>query len=98
MHSISMFVEDFGHEAFLTPLVERLAKEAEIDVDVKIYSARGGRGVVLAELGQFGKDVRSGELRMPDRLIVALDANCKGFIRKREEINSALESLSEIAL
>lgn len=34
MFRISLFAEDFGHEAFLIPLIERIARENGVSVTV----------------------------------------------------------------
>ena len=39
---IDLFAEDRAHEAFLCPLLERLARETEKEVSVRVRSARGG--------------------------------------------------------
>jgi len=98
MHSIGLFAEDVGHEAFLRPLIERLAASHGVDIILRTYSARGGRGKVITELGQFAKHIRAGDVDMPDALVVAIDANCKGYAERKDQIDAALGDLSSLAV
>ena len=53
MRRVALFVEDFGHEEFITAWVQRFSRETGVPVDLLPYSVRGGHGRVLQELGQF---------------------------------------------
>lgn len=87
MRKITLFVEDFGHEAFLTALLYRLASEYGIAVAVRAYSVRGGHGRVIAELRQYIRDVQRGLQDPLDVLIVCTDGNCKGYTERKQEID-----------
>ena len=52
MRKVNLFVEDFGHEAFLKALVEKVAHQYQVEVEVRPYSVRGGHGKALTELRQ----------------------------------------------
>jgi hypothetical protein len=93
MIEISLFVEDFGHEEFLTALTERLAAEAGTGVRIRPRSVRGGRGKVLTEVGQYIVDIEKGREPMPDLLVVATDANCQGYTSRKKEIEKVAASL-----
>jgi hypothetical protein len=89
MPSISLFVEDLGHEAFLRALLERMARECDVDIEIRPRSVRGGHGKVISELQQYIRDLNQGYESLPDLLVVAKDANCKGFVESRREIDTA---------
>src|SRR6185369_9954257 len=86
MIEISLFVEDFGHEEFLTALIERLAAETGTEIRIRARSVRGGRGRVLTELGQYLVDIEKRREPTPDLLVVATDANCEGYTTRKKEI------------
>lgn len=95
MLSISLFVEDFGHEEFLRALIERIAREQEISVVIHPRSVRGGRGKVLSELDQYVTDIERGREPLPDLLVVATDANCKGYGSRKREVEEVASRLEE---
>ncbi len=37
MHNVNLFVEDFGHEAFIKAIVTRFANEYEVEILIKSY-------------------------------------------------------------
>ena len=79
MHEIMLFCEDYAHEAVLTPLIQRLASAASIDVRIVPRSVRGGYGKALAELTGLCKEIERSPQRAPHGLVVATDANCVGL-------------------
>lgn len=86
--TISLFVEDLGHERLLRALVNRTATEAGVAVKQQVVSAKGGHGRVLTELKLFQRMASSGQ---SDLLLVAIDANCKGWNGARTEIESLID-------
>lgn len=95
MLSISLFVEDFGHEEFLVALIGRIAREQDVQIAVHPRSVRGGRGKVLSELSQYVTDIDRGREYLPDLLIVATDANCKGYGSRKREVEEVVSSLEQ---
>ena len=83
---VDVFAEDAAHEAFLVPLIKRLAVEKDMCSEVRVRSAVGGHGRALTELDLFGRLVLSGRLRMPDLIVVCIDANCKKYDQARKDI------------
>lgn len=84
--SLDLFAEDRGHEEFISHLVRRIASEESCKASVRVISARGGHGRALAEWRMYPRVLaRTGTAR-PDLIIVAIDANCKGWNAKRTEI------------
>lgn len=71
--AVDVFVEDRAHEAFLVPLVLRIAREEEVPVSPRVRSARGGHARAIAELKLYQDLVTKGAAGTPfsDRLVVA---------------------------
>jgi hypothetical protein len=93
MRKISLFAEDYGHEVFLSPLLERLAEEYAVQIGITPYSVRGGFGKVIENLGDYVRDIMSYQQDMPDLIIVATDANCTGFENRRKLIQKAVKPI-----
>jgi hypothetical protein len=85
--TISMFVEDLGHERILRALVQRMAVQEGIEVEPRVVSAKGGHGRVFQELKLFQR-ASSGD---GDLLLVAIDANCKGWNATRTRMESHID-------
>ncbi|MDD4932928.1 MAG: hypothetical protein PHO89_05605 [Methylacidiphilaceae bacterium] len=84
---VDLFAEDRAHEELLAPLIRRIAEEERIPVEIKIRSARGGRGRALEELKLYQRSLAlSSAETSPDLLVVAIDGNCVSAARKRQEI------------
>lgn len=94
MHEIAVFVEDFAHEQFLSTLIHRLAEEFEISVKLEWRNTRRGHGAVVRELKLFLRDLQLGRGGFPDLVVVATDANCKGFNERRNEMTDSLGKVS----
>ena len=89
MRNVALFVEDFAHETFLKAIVQRMGDDHSIEVAFQPYSVRGGAGKVVSELRQFIRDLRVGRKALPDMLIVGRDANCQGYLKRRQELEPA---------
>jgi hypothetical protein len=85
MRRISLFAEDYGHEAFLRPLLDRLADEYGVPTTVQPFSVRGGHGKVAEELREYVTDLMAYKQNLPDVVLVATDANCLGFSQRRKQ-------------
>jgi len=87
---IDLFAEDSAHEAFLRPLIERIAREEGRGVRVRTISARGGHGRAVSEFVTYQRsDVRRVAGEVGDLVVVAIDANCAKLAAKRKEIAQA---------
>ncbi|NOQ45892.1 MAG: DUF4276 family protein [Desulfobulbaceae bacterium] len=86
MRKISMFVEDQAHYEFLNALLQRLARESGLEIKLGWQNARGGHGKVIRELKQYLRDLYRGSSGLPDLVIVATDANCKGLNVRTKEV------------
>jgi hypothetical protein len=86
MREIALFVEDYAHKEFLAALLQRLAQESGVDLRLDWRNARRGHGAVVNELKQFLRDLIRGRDSMPDLIVVATDANCKGLVERLRQI------------
>lgn len=90
MRNIALFVEDHGHHVFVEGVVKRLAQTYSVQVQCKEVSVRGGYGKVTEELAQFVRDITRERVSLPDLLIVATDANCRGFNERKKELDAKI--------
>ena len=94
MRSLAIFVEDYGHQAVLKVLIERVAAEFGQAIDPIWRNTREGHGAVVRELKQFLRDLQRGTGSFPDLIVVATDGNCKGFAQRRKEITDLTDRTS----
>lgn len=88
---VQLFAEDTGHERFLTALIQRLARDQQTRVRVSIGSARGGHGRALTELRIFRRAITIDPRMGTDILVIAIDANCRGWAAKRKEVGAEID-------
>lgn len=88
---VDLFVEDVAHEVFVGALVDRIAREEQIQARVQARSARGGHPRAIAEFRTYQMLAERGALadRVPDLIVVVIDGNCSSARKKREEIRKA---------
>lgn len=98
MREIFVFAEDAGHEQFLRSLLMRLSAKYNTDIKITLRNVRGGHGRVVSELEQFIRDLRRSRDSLPDLLVVATDGNCKGYQRRKQELDAIAASLGEFVL
>ena len=94
MPEIALFVEDYAHQLFLDALISRLAKEYDIKVQLDWRNVRRGHGKVILELKQYLRDLQRDQAGLPDLVVVATDANCKGMNERLKEIGSVTGSIA----
>lgn len=97
-HNVYLFGEDYGHETFLEALIKRLAQEHQVNVRIRIFSARGGHGKVITELKQFVRDLQRDKENLPDLLVVAIDTNCRKLVECRKEIGEVTQDIKELVI
>lgn len=95
MRKVSFFGEDEGHRAFLVPLIERIAAECHVQIAVREYSVRGGFGKVENELAEYVRELLRFEEELPDLVVVATDADCSGFQRRRQKLHATTEQIKD---
>ena len=84
--SLLYFLEDIAHEKFLPALVTRIAQDRGIEpslLEHNVRNATGGKGRALAEFSQFLRESQGLQCHI---LIVAIDANCQSYQKRRKEI------------
>jgi hypothetical protein len=86
MVDLLLLAEDDAQENFVGTLVRRIAEDAGIPLNLRIRSALGGFGKVLEELQNLAKACERGAESVPDLVVVAVDANCKGTNERRAEV------------
>jgi hypothetical protein len=93
MHKVDLFAEDQAHELFVSALVRRVIAEEGGKAQVQVRSAVGGHGRALTELKTYQRAIRKGAvgLEPPDLVVVAIDANCKGLVDARNDIQAAID-------
>ncbi|MBK7900376.1 MAG: DUF4276 family protein [Azonexus sp.] len=91
MRDIALFVEDQAHKEFLAALLQRLAGEAGVEIRMDWRNARRGHGAVVTELKQYFRDLMRGRDRLPDLIVVATDANCKGLVERLRQVNAVTD-------
>ena len=84
--NIALFVEDYAHQQVIGALVQKVTSEWGINARLDWRSAVGGHGKVITELKVFIRDLERQGSPRPELIIVATDANCKGFNERRKEI------------
>lgn len=94
MRDVLLFVEDYAHKAFLAALLQRLAAEYGIGIRLDWRNARRGHGAVVGELKQFLRDLQRGQERLPDLLVVATDANCKGLMERLRQVTGVTDKVA----
>jgi hypothetical protein len=95
MRSISLFAEDFGHEAVLVPMIGRIAAKYGVEAKVRPVSVRGGFPRVAAELEEYVRALLTYRESLPDLVVVATDANCQGFRARRESLQETVRLIED---
>jgi hypothetical protein len=88
--AVDLFVEDRGHEELVRALLDRLAREEQKTIAIRVRAASGGHGRVLDELDLYQKLMERGVTSTGQLLVVAVDANCQQPARKRAEVRDRL--------
>lgn len=87
MRKIALFVEDDAHRQVIGTLTQRLAKERQVDISLDWRNATRGHGKVIQEFKDYLRDVKKQGEPLPDLIIAATDANCKGWKERVKGIN-----------
>lgn len=97
MCKVYLFVEDNGHESFITALVRRIARQHRVRVSIEPFSVRGGHPEAIDELAEFIRDLRLGRKNLPDLLIAGIDSNCEGFNHVFGEVSRKTEEYKDFS-
>jgi len=98
MRNIIFFVEDYGHETFIRALVQRFSQERRVNTRITSRSVRGGHGKAVSELKTYLRALENGKENVPDLLVVATDANCKGYTERKREIDEVNGRFKDITI
>lgn len=90
---VHLFAEDRAHEEFVKAVLQRLGREAGIEIDLRPQSVRGGHGRTLSEFKEYQKALteQGVGLAMPDLVVVVIDTNCRKHAAAHREIADAVE-------
>ncbi len=91
MHEIALFVEDHAHQLFLEALITKLAREYGFQYQADWRNVRRGYGAVVNEFKQYLHDLQRDRAELPDLVVVATDANCKGINVRLKELRGVTE-------
>jgi hypothetical protein len=89
---VDVFGEDKAHEAIVKPIVQRCAADSSLVASVEIRSARGGHPRVANELRTYQRFIETGVVKAPDILVVAVDANERGFAETKNYVTKQIAS------
>lgn len=90
MPNVLVFGEDYAHEVVLRTLLDRMAAQHQIVIDVQVRSATRGHGHMIDELKAFIKELQRGRAALPDLFLVARDANCLGYTDRVKEVTEVV--------
>ncbi|MGB0561427.1 MAG: hypothetical protein ACPGVO_06450 [Spirulinaceae cyanobacterium] len=86
-----LFLEDIGHEDFIISLLKRIESEFNVELEIIPRNVRGGCGKMISELKQFLRDLERSKDILPDLIVVARDANCKGVAARERELDDVVK-------
>ena len=86
MFEIVLFGEDRAHERVVGALLQRLAKDEQVAISPEWRQAYGGHGRMRQELNDYLRALHRRREPLPDLIVAATDANCKGLNARTSEI------------
>jgi hypothetical protein len=98
MREVLIFAEDAGHESVLVPLIQRFASAYGIEVAITLRNTRGGHGRALTELSRYIRALRRSRADLPDLVVVAIDGNCRGYARRKQEIDEIVGEIADFVV
>jgi hypothetical protein len=88
---VGLFVEDRGHAAFVEALVKRIGREGGRSLNLRVITGQCGHGRALDEFKLYQRSVIRSITGTPDFVVVAVDANCKGWNQAKAAILDSVE-------
>ena len=95
MIDLHLFAEDVGHEIVVGELIRQISATSGSAVRVHPRSVRGGYGRTIAAVREYAREIDEKSQPMPDVLVVAADANCRGYAERLRAIREAVGHLSD---
>lgn len=86
MHNVALFVEDYAHQQVIGAVVKKLADESDLTLNLQWRSSVKGYGRVVSEFDQYLRDLEGLVETSANLIVVATDANCKGFHERAKEL------------
>lgn len=94
-----LLAEDSAQEKFVATLVRRIADDAGTKLTLHLRSRLRGYGGVLDALDKLASDYARGRIFLPDFIVVAVDANCRGVNATRAAVLAAAgDTLTRLAV
>lgn len=90
--TIALALEDRAHETIILAVLARIFSDEGEDLhdwELAVLSNRGGDSLKRAY--DYAKSCKNPE-QAPDLLVIASDANCSTFVKKRNEIQNRIEA------
>lgn len=88
MREIALFGEDRTHRLVVSALIQRVADEQQVEVNPVWHQAVGGHGRMKHELNHYLRALHQHRELLPDLIVAATDANCKGLNARAREITN----------
>ena len=88
MREVALFGEDRAHQLVVGALLRRLAEEHRVEVSLVWRQAYGGHRRVKHELNDYLRALHRNREPLPDLVVVATDANCKGLNERMREVSN----------
>lgn len=92
--SVDFFLKDNAQESIVPPLFGRLIVESGRDLNsfnLAVLHSRGGKSI--SALNAYLADATKGGLSPLDCVVIGSDANCKGFVTKRDQLQAEVRGL-----
>ena len=90
MPEIMLFCEDSFHEKFIGAMLKRFGNDYGVVITPRFLSSRGGMPRMHHEFKEFLRDLSRQRQRLPDSIIVVVDANCQGHTGRKALMNREL--------
>ena len=87
---IGLFLEDIGHQQFVTTLVRRIASEVDVSVEFNVLNATGGIPRMRDELSRFLRQYAHINSLSFDLLIIVEDTDCRGEATVKNDVLSVV--------
>lgn len=88
MRDVALFVEDRAHRLVIGALLRRLAEEHRVGISLVWRQAYRGHGRMKHELNDYLRALRQQREPLPDLIVAATDANCKGLNARTRELSN----------
>lgn len=75
-----------------------MASETGVPLMVRVRSAQGGSGWVLTQLKSYAARWKARKEDSPDGMVVALDANCRGYTKRRDHLDANVGELKDLVI